>query len=300
MFFAAARRFGETSLVGQPDRFVEVRARRSALGEAIGRAASGPVATRDGRADATARPAAGCGTWAVRGAPAGRCGLRGAGAGLRNANASGTSPRRSRGSSSSRFPMARRTARRPASAALQDPDGAVLRGAVEVDQQVAAEDRRRRCAGPAGKSAANRLPCRNCTCRRTASLQAIARARRARSGDRETPDPGRETNSSRRRARRARASARALISTASMRKRSAGTPASSSAIAIEYGSSPVEQGRLSRRSDACGVRRQPVARGRCAPAPRRPRGRGRTRSPARRPLRSAPAARSATRARVPR
>ena len=47
------------------------------------------------------------------------------------------------------------------------------------------------------------------------------------------------------------------MSTASMRKRCAGTPASSSAIAIEYGSSPVEHGRLRRRQDTVRVRRQP-------------------------------------------
>ena len=54
---------------------------------------------------------------------------------------------------------------------------------------------------------------------------------------------------------------RALTSIASTRKRSPGTPASSSAIAIEYGSSPVEDGRLSRRSMAAPGGRQP-----CLPA----------------------------------
>src|ERR1700686_1580443 len=49
----------------------------------------------------------------------------------------------------------------------------------------------------------------------------------------------------------------ALTSTASMRNRSAGTPASSSAIAIEYGSSPVEDGRLNRRNTpSAGARNQ--------------------------------------------
>ncbi|CUJ79566.1 Uncharacterised protein [Achromobacter sp. 2789STDY5608628] len=41
---------------------------------------------------------------------------------------------------------------------------------------------------------------------------------------------------------------RSLMSTASIWKRAGGTPASSSAMAMEYGSSPLEQGTLSTRS----------------------------------------------------
>ncbi|CUI49468.1 Uncharacterised protein [Achromobacter xylosoxidans] len=41
---------------------------------------------------------------------------------------------------------------------------------------------------------------------------------------------------------------RSLMSTASTWKRSAGTPASSNAMAMEYGSSPLEQGTLSTRN----------------------------------------------------
>src|SRR5262245_4715378 len=47
---------------------------------------------------------------------------------------------------------------------------------------------------------------------------------------------------------RARDKARALISTASISSRSGETPASSSAMANEYGSSPEEHGKLSKRT----------------------------------------------------
>ena len=55
--------------------------------------------------------------------------------------------------------------------------------------------------------------------------------------------------------RRAWAIASALTSMPSTASAAAGTPAASSVMTIEYGSSPVEQGRLSTRTGASGVAR---------------------------------------------
>ena len=267
------------------------RSQRRSVGRRLGRASGGRRLLR--RAAGDGAPAAAPRRSARRRAGAARLPAspwRGRRSACGNAKASGTSPRRNRGRAGSRSPTGRRTAC-PFAVSSRSAHASARScvGAVEVDQHIAAEDdvvdsRARQQVG--GEQIALLEAHQLAHAARTAG----SRRRPRRSGGRGSRARRRGRSSCRRRARRACASARALMSTASMRKRLAGEARVEQRhrdrIGLLAGRARQAQDATARRPDALAA----ILAAPCAPGRRTPRGRGRTRSPARPPLRSAPAA----------
>ena len=180
---------------------------------------------------------------------------------------------------------------------LERADGALLRRAIEIDEEVAAEDRvipRRappRHPAPAGCPAGTAPG--GALCRR-----ADARSRSHRSSVPGIPARGLETNSFHTSPARATAMACALISTASMEKRSAGD----AGVEERHRNRVRLFTRRGREAEdaahAVSMRRPATPPAPDEPMSRTPRDRGRTRSPERRRPRSAPGAQRATHTRA--
>ena len=219
---------------------------------------------------------------------------------LRKAKASGTWRTRSR-RSSSRLVSAGPTNRTPSGASrrLSTSTARCCVGAVEVDQQVAAEDDVVELASRRRKSGSNRLPCAKAHLPRRRVATLIAARRRVEVPVAETRGRWPGTNSGRRWRAPACASARALMSTASMLKAVGRKPGVEQRHRhrVRLFAGGARQAQEAQDAVADGV--APFLARRARQRGEGFRGRGRTRSPARPRPRSAPAARCGRARRAP-